>query len=61
MKTRQLTAHSSQRLVRQKLNYQISPQSVQSLSNTLILILGLPIAMLLTVSHIYFLILIQSG
>jgi uncharacterized membrane protein len=61
MQNKQSATHLSQRLVRRNIDFQLRPQAVQSLSSTLILILGLPIAMLLTVLHIYFLILILSG
>jgi hypothetical protein len=61
MRKKQLAIYSSQRLIRPNPNYYITPQAAQGLSNTLILTVGLGIAMLLSVSHIYLLILIQSN
>jgi hypothetical protein len=61
MKKRQLATYSAQQLVRYNPRFQQTQQAVQGLSNTLVLTIGLGIAMLLSVSHIYLLILIQSS
>lgn len=61
MRKKQLAIYSSQRSIRQNTNYSLTPQAAYGLSNTLILTIGLGIAMLLSVSHIYLLILIQSN
>jgi hypothetical protein len=61
MKKRQLATYSAQQLVRHNPRFHPTQQAVQGLSNTLILTIGLGIAMLLSVSHIYLLILIQSS
>jgi hypothetical protein len=58
MRTDRVRTHLSQRSTKQKLDFQLSPQATRSLSNTLILTLSLLILMMLSVSHIYFLILI---
>ena len=60
MRKKQLAIYPTQQLVKHNPNYHLTPQAVQGLANILILMIGLLIAMLLSVSHIYLLMLIQS-
>jgi hypothetical protein len=61
MRTKRARTSASQRSSNQKFAFHLSPQATQSLSNTLILISALLILMLLSVSHMYLIIFIDSN
>ena len=55
------STYLSPRLIRKKREIKLSQQSIQALSNNLILMLALLSVMLISVANTYWLMLIQSG